>query len=403
MEAKSVDILDDTRSAIQSLRRSLIELYDSVGADPASPQETARRFGINRNLAWKLSRVIGSSDPIAALNHLPGQQGIDLVVRAFERAGAPKDATMNVDRAVERFHEVVAVHAGDRDQFELTLESMGVFERERSLESGRELAFRGNSMIWGVQARVRLLTAVLAPTRDSDSKVDCAQIGGLIGFRRLRPTARWRLARAQAHDDAGAALNPYRPEPLEQNGDVGGTSLLVREFCSPNMPAIETVAGPDGIELILPGGPVGNLAAFDCVLGLIVRGLPRSRSPGHESGSSAAGISLPTEKLIMDLIVHRAVTIGPMDVAVYGFPHGGVDSPAAQTPQNLLPIAVEPEELAGSPPAVATPLIPRYKQMLERVYQRLECVGDEFRGWRVQMSHPPMSSRVVFRWQLPEA
>src|SRR5262245_1161077 len=141
MEAASLDIVMDSRTSLQSVRQALIELYDSIGADPGSPQETARRFGLNRNLTWRISRVIGSQDPFAALNHLPSSQGTDLLIQAFRKAGAPRDATDHLERAIRQFNEVVERHAGDRDQLELTLESMGVFERERDLESGRELAF----------------------------------------------------------------------------------------------------------------------------------------------------------------------------------------------------------------------------------------------------------------------
>lgn len=396
-----VSIIDDSRMALQSLRGALIELYASVGADPSSPQETSRRFGINRNLTWKVARVIGSTDPFASLNHLPGQQGIDLLIRAFERAGAPNDAIASLQHAMERFNGVVKLHADDRDQFELTLESMGLFERERSLESGRELAFRGNSMIWGVQTRTRLMVALLAPTPGSAREVDVVQLSGLIGFRRLRPTAHWRLARAQVHDDKGATLVPKGPEPFEPSNGIAHAPLLVPEFCSPNMPAIEAVPGPEGLELLLPGGPVGSTGAFDCVVGMIARRLPRFRAANHESGSSAAAISLPTENLIQDLIIHRSVEVQDLDVSVFGFPHGGLDSPAAQGNKNVLPFALEPEEIAGSPPAVATPLAPRYSNMINRVYQRMGWTPNEFRGWRVQFSFPPMSSRVVLRWMLP--
>src|SRR5262245_24706325 len=114
-------------------------------------------------------------------------------------------------------------------------------------------------MVWGVQVRVRLLTVVVGLTPGRDDATDAVQLGGLIGFRRLRPTARWRIARAQAYDDKGGLLTPGM-EPFSPQNGVLHAPLLVPEFCSPNMPPIEAVSGPDGVELMLPGGPVGNTA-----------------------------------------------------------------------------------------------------------------------------------------------
>src|SRR5262249_23769854 len=148
---------------------------------------------------------------------------------------------------------------------------------------------------------------------------------------------------------------------------------------------------------------VGKLAAFDCVIGSVTRGLPAVRTPGNDFGSVAAAISPPTETLIFDLLLHREVVLNDLETLVYGFPHGGLASPAVQTVPNLLPTQAEAVELAGSPPAISTPLVPRYKQIVGRAYERMSWNPSDFRGLRVEMPHPPMSSRIVLRWRLPEA
>jgi len=399
----SNEMLRDSRDALQDVRRALIELYAAVGADPKNPQEVARQFGVNRNLTWKLSRVINAPDPFASLNHLPGQQGIDLALNAFQKSGIAKDAIAHVRTALARLEKVVDLHAGDRDHFELTLESVGIFEREHRLDSGRELAFRGNSMIWGIQARTRFCAAFFAPSADQSETVNVVQVAGLIGFRRLRPSARWRLFRLQLHDDMGGLL-PKAKIPEEINSSAPESApLILSEFCSPNMPPIESVMTPEGQEFILPGGPIGNQASFDCFFGYIARGLPAYRAPMNEFASIGAPITLPVEVLVFDLILHRDLPMATAPVVeVYGFPHGGVESPAAQTIHNLLPISQEPVSLPGNPPALATPLVPRYSQIAARVYERMGWKPSDFRGLRVEIPYAPMSSRVVMKWGLPD-
>ncbi|MBS0196653.1 MAG: hypothetical protein JSR77_07835 [Planctomycetes bacterium] len=356
---------------------------------------------MNRNLTWKLSRVMTAQAPFAALNHLPGQQGLDLALAAMGKAGAPQQLLDAVRNAMKNFVEVAQRHVGDRDHLELALESMGLFERESRLETGRELAYRGNSMIWGVQARTRFAVTVVGP--DGEGAMGFAQVAGLIGFRRLRPTARWRLARRQVQDDSGKEMANIGLEEIEARGP-GDTPFIVKEFCSPGVPQIEMVPGPEGLEYILPGGPVGNQGAFDVFFGFIARGLPMYRDNTNMFGSSGTSITLPAETLLCDLIIHRGVPMPHKpEFLTYGFPHGGADGPGSQTVQNELPINQDIIELAGSPPAVATPLVPNYRQLIARIYERMGWTPSEFRGYRVQMPFPAMSSRVVVRWPLPEA
>jgi hypothetical protein len=401
MNTETVHIANESREAMQGVRAALIELYGSVRADPAEPQEVARRFEINRNLTWKLSRVISADDPLSALNHLPGSAGIQLALRAFERAGAERSFVVGVESSLRRLNDLIEYHTDGRDEFELTLESMGLFEREARVESGRELAFRGNSMIWGVQARARMLCSIVAPQKDDASKHDFAQFGGLVGFRRLRPEASWLLFRYQIHDDQGKDLRKQmRPEELVDKGPQV-PPLLMPQFCSPNMPALEVVDGPDGREFILPGGPVGKRSAFDCFLGYVARGFPSYAKPGNEHAGAASPITLPVETLILDVLLHKDIVIPrPPEVLVYGFPHGGMDNPAAQRESNRLPCPERVTELAGRPPAVATAIAPQYARIVEAAYARLGWNPSDFRGYRVEHRFPPMSSRVVMRWDL---
>jgi hypothetical protein len=399
-QTKPVQLVEETRHALQGVRRSLIELYATMGADPGAPQEIARKYGVNRNLTWKLSKVINAPSPFASLNHLPGQQGLELAVGAFENAGAPRLVVDQVRLAVKRFLQVVELHAGDREHLELTLESMGVFERESAGDTGRELAFRGNSAVWGVQARTRLTAAFLAPTDGRRDQHTVALVSGLVGFRRQRPNVEWRLFRSQAHHDKGTNL-PGGPEELEAK-QPGEHPLLLREFSSANMPVLTFMDTKLGREFYLPSGEVGNRAVFDCFYGYIMRGLPSYRTSEDTVGSFAVPITMPVENLVFDIVYHKSIPIAEtVESALFGFPHGGPDDVTEQTVRNQLPLNERPMELAGSPPAVATPLAPALHRIAERVYTKMGWNPDDFRGIRLQVAHPPMSSRVVLKWQLP--
>ena len=393
-------LVEESRTALQSVRRSLIELYDSIGADPQTPQSVARSFKINRNLTWKLSRVMEAPDPFAALNHLPGQRSFELAMGAFQKAGAPAEVVGSVRTAMSSLLEVARVHAGDRAHLELTLESMGLFEREASAESGRELAFRGNSSVWGVQARTRTATVFLAPGKERGT-LDYVNVSGMVGIRRLRSTVEWRLCHVQSRSDSGEPLTQKYPREEIEPKKPDDLPLVVREFCSPNMPELLVLDDRGGRELCLPGGEVGNRAAFDFYFGYIYRGLPGRATPENKVGSTAATITMPVESLFFDLIIHKDVTIpSTPEVQLYGFPHGSPENISVLSDRNRLPINDKLVELAGSPPAVATPAAPRLNRLVDRVYARMGWNPDEFRGLRLHMKFPPMAGLVVIRWPL---
>jgi hypothetical protein len=131
----------------------------------------------------------------------------------------------------------------------LVLDNLPTTAEERLLRS-RKLAFRGNSGIWGVQARARVNTAILAPSRDAADFVDQAMIGGWVDFRRLRADTRWALfRRRRTHSQQPHALG----EPIDPAEPRDGP-MLIREFCSDTLPPIEVVPDSGG-DLVHELGP----------------------------------------------------------------------------------------------------------------------------------------------------
>lgn len=395
-----VQLVSDTRDALQDVRRALIELYGAVGANPDTPQVVSRQYGINRNLTWKLARIINASNPFDTLNHLPGEQGVELAIKAFEKAGAPDRALALIRSSMDRLRQIIAEHAGTREHLELTLESMGVLDRETGAERGREMAFRGNSSVWGIQADVRFTLALLAPGRGPGT-ADLAMVSGLVGFRRLRPGVQWKLFQFRASDDRGRMAAATDLEEFEEKGP-GDAPWCIREFCSAGMPRLIERPGPDSTDYLLPGGPVGRQASFDVYYGNVRRNLPMIGTAADQFGSAAAMITLPVATLVFDLIVHRdiAMPVEP-EVVVIGYPGGGLSDPTMQAEQNRLPNNDRLVELAGSPPAVYTPAVPNAARILERAFARMGATPSEFRGRRLQAQYPPMNSVYALRWALP--
>ena len=49
-------------AAVQQIRGTFTELFVALRIDPATPREAARRLGVNKNLTWKVSKIIGATN-----------------------------------------------------------------------------------------------------------------------------------------------------------------------------------------------------------------------------------------------------------------------------------------------------------------------------------------------------
>ena len=388
------------RAVFQEFRGSVTELLLSVAADIDRPQNISRKLRIDKNLSWKTARLVNSTDAYAAVQHMPGAAGLEILLRAVEKAGATKMAIERTRAAYRAFDETIEHHLGDRSTFELVVDGLAPGPDGERLELSRRLAFRGNSGIWGVQAGVRVNTAFVAPSRDDPLSVDTALVGGWIDFRRLRQEARWPLFRARTYSDDGSDAGT--PVAIEPDGDSAGGPMLMRRFCTARMPEIQASRESDGTTVYeLGDGPIGNTGAFTCFYGSLTPRLgPRYRDETNHLGEFFAMVSAPAETLLFDLLIHHeiAAALQPT-VDVYRVLTA---DPRSRVARDRLPISEKYQHIGDRPPVVATPLVPRYAELVNTVYQRAGWDPNDFCGVRFVLKYPPFPSTVVFGFPLPE-
>jgi len=387
------------RTALHDLRIALTELLVTAGADPANPQETARRFGLNRNLTWKVSRMVRDTNPFSAYPHMPGAAAIEILIVAFGKAGASRATIEAVRKAVAEFDRMVRTHAGDRATLELMLDGVGASEGvAEPLEVSRKLAFRGNSGIWGAQAKVRLRSVFLAPNRADPSQLDLAQISGLVGLRRFRSNAVWPLFRhARFQDDGSEARS--RAEPLFEQKSIVHTAMLIEGYSSSPLPDVRVVEDAQSTIYELAEGPLGNHGSTTLVYGNITRCFaPRYREDANIMGECITEMNAPSEHLLFDVFVHRDVASREQfEARTYqGEPGSYFARRSPELPSN------EAIQDLGSPPLAATTLFPPYRQLVDDVFERLEWNPRDFRGLRLEMKYPPVPAISVLRYPLPE-
>jgi hypothetical protein len=405
----SKPFIEDTRTAVQGLRRALADVLTSVRANADEPQEVSRRFGLDKTLTWRIARVIRAEDPSEAVAHIPRSPSIHIFLRAMSKHGAPAERVESVLAALSDFERFVHTHSGDRETLEMMLGASPKRSAAKRMEGFRKTGFQANCATWGVRARIQLALHFAAPSAVVGA-VDTATVTGLVDFRRLRPDVPWGVASVLAWDAQGVALNGDHPgtfaalDPSVRAGDAP----VLREFCTSPTPAMRTIEYPKGTKkFMLCEGPVGNTAAATIMSGWLALGVGsvRESEPG-ELGEHGVVLSTPVEELIHDLYIHRDLPFAmDPDSRVYNQLPSGPQYPTGGPEAALLPVPTDVADLgggvaSGGEPDTTTPEIPRYREIAELAARRLGWNLGDFHGYRYRLRYPPIPAMQVMRHRL---
>jgi hypothetical protein len=393
------NLAEDLRASTRELRGALTALIAGLGLDARRASELARGLRLDKSLAWKIASIIKSDEPSDTLKFLPGAAAFDIVVSAAQNSGARAESVERAAQAYRTIQVVVSKHTGDRPTLELVLDSVSGRPAERLLLS-RKLAFRGNSGVWGVQAKTRINTAFVAPSPDAPDMIDIVNIGGWVDFRRLRADSRWAMFRVQTFDAADAESLPYVPIDPQQSPNG---PMLLREFCSSTMPPITSVQDENGdVVYELGATAIGNSGAFSCFYGSrIPRISSRFASPEGQRGEYAATISAPVEALQFDLFIHRDCEFATEHTTeVYGI----LDlTPTKRHERDLIPLELTRVDLGRFPPVVDTPRVAAYGKLIDYAMARCGLNPHDFIGIRYILEYPPFPSTVLISHPLDRA
>ena len=387
---------NDLESSMQGLRGSLMNLLASMGDDPRTPQEVSRRYGLNKNLSWKVSKIINSSDPRESVQHVPGVAGMKILIEAFRKAGAESDVLEAVSESMDQYTEMIRLHVGDRANLELyvgSTEPDGIHSDQ--LEDKRRLAYQGNSAIWGVQARLGFSLRLIAPNARDADRADIVSVGGLHGFRRLRSTASWPVLQIQSLGEGVEFIGPSQ-EALDAP-TAEGMPPLIRDFSSSPVPETRAIIEAQLTTFELCEGPVGNTAAADVTFGVLSRHQVPVWGDSPESvGEHYCRIDTPMEHAQFDLLVHRDLPFElPPRFVSYSKLHDDLHFPLSQNPRFHLPGSPTVSEMHGVHVGLVSPHIPKYSKLIALACSRLGHEPGDFRAFRVSISYPPMPTIMV--------
>jgi hypothetical protein len=396
--------------ALSNLQATLTATVEALPEHPRKAPDLARALGLERNIAWKLFRLINERDVFAAARFVPGPASIAAFVTAGEAAGLPAPLLTRVTEAAQAYQEVVRRHAGDRVSADIMLVAKGG-DSAGSGSAGGELrrgAFRAASYLAGVQAEAQLQAFIFAPAEGGAGEAGVfhgVSLNGFVNLRRMRPGAPVVIGRAMATDDRGNLLKPVNDGSIDGPLPEGEYVPLLKGFCSTPRPRFRQVQGDKGfIENELEEGPVGKTGAITFMAGTAIYAMAsRYRDAQNANMDLVARVRTPTEVLICDILAHEAIfgDVTPR-AAVYNDLFGSVLSRGPARERYRLPPSPRVVSLGKGVESAHTPEIPRYTKMLRHVMDRLGWDGERFNVYRVRIEFPFTPTSVVASFDLLE-
>lgn len=359
----------------------------------------ASALEIDINLAWKLLNICKPGPATGALQRLPGDGGVRILLSAAERKGVDASVIEEVRAAFAAYTGFLAKHAGDRAALDSLLSHASGGDRRIDLAT-RRAAFRANSSMLGVQAAVQLGAYLFWPESHGTERSSAAAIlRGFGGFRRLRPDVSWIIGRARRTDHQGRPYGQRSPEPLEPGAAaLHGGVPLVTLFSPEELPSVQRTMMPDGIAIdrLVPG-PVGLQASQSFFLAETMRpGLARRDDPENPSLRLVTSVHTPCELLVFDAIFHKDLAPLGEPVLATASELGGVSlgycDPADRV---LLHMGAEIEDHGLGLRTMHITELPRYTQMLGSLCDRLGIRASDMHAFRVKIAYPPIPCGVM--------
>lgn len=389
----------DVMVSFRGLRSAVLDLFGSVGVDPTKTREAARELGLNRGLAWKLSRMARSIDGSDVAHDVPGRQSMARFISVCEARGADAALIRSASEAVDAFEACVESCSGGRKTLAMLLANTGEINGAQDRERARRKLFDGACSVWGVQAQTRFVTVFLSPSEADPLLLDAAHVTGYVGFRQLgsRP---WPMSYEAIHDEDGK-VQPLIKEPLDPTGVGEGDLQLMREFCEPEVPEIDVQMHGDYKVFNLAAGPVGNRGLTTCVFGSRLRSIYRRDPDEPDSAGFMVLLQTPVERVIFDYFIHESIEYeGGVVTHLLDrltFPH---DNRLENFDAQSMSISERGYDLPRGIDGAATAHLPWYRRLLEFIEGRTGYSVSEFRGSRFEMTYPPISTTLSRRIEL---
>ena len=402
MRTFPVDNLGEVHSVLSSLRSELRGIIEGLRPAVKRPTDLQRLLGIDKSLSWSVYEAVNSKAAGALATHLPGPRAMSSFFEAARDVGAPEASVQRAQESFAQLEALIGRHADDREALGLLISDFdtGPDSVASTIDArNKRAAFRANSLLIGRQAAATVTCHIEHPS-STPGLVDRVAITGLHNVRRTRRSSplcleqKYRRVAGPGEPSGPAAIEPLDPRETEPAG-----MSLMRDFCSCPL-TVKRVSAPgaDRAVLELSEQGLGASAEVTFFVGRIFRAVatPPNFVPGDDLNIVQL-VQTPSVLYSIDIFLHKTLWDDRLpEVSTYLMrADGGFDF----REQERLPFLEHSELLGWGIECARTSTLPKHVDLLKYAFERTGWDPAEFRGFRVQVEHPLLLSRIRTRFR----
>ena len=387
--AQSAALAAGAMALHDSLRRILDRLFPALDGARAC----GRALGLRRNLGWQLFTIAHTTDYAGIVRALPQRHGWEIAVRALEVRQATKDELRVLSKAVSDLRGLLDAPGGSRST--LRAAAAGALDsaaQRRKAVRMRAAATRANAHIHGIKVRMCVSSIMIGPVRPR-GVVDIVAATTIDGLCRTRPGSAWPIYHTlEAIDDKRACLGVmsgrYRAvgiPPLAADLSTAGAAEKWLRLRSDGKTQF--------VELRDRGAEHANPLRL-----AFLAFLPRSGSVLRSETESRLLflMNAPTERGVVEVWFHQSVSLRN-DPSALLLSSPNLDRRVLSAYEiERLPLEKNAEPVKGSKIVGISPEAgASHTELLRRGSARLGAAMEDFRGFRLDVTHPPWMSMLA--------
>ena len=364
---------------LASALRTIIQSSALAGLGPI---EVARALEIDKTLASRLLTALRAEDSLTALSALPGTAPLRHFIRAVRDKGADAKSINAAERALQRFELSLQSTFGNRTRLDAALSDALPDLRRRQQETARQSVFRGVSLIRGMSIDLASITWIVYPSLEQPGRIDTRFLAAFLGIRRLRASARIRLAGKHASAARGEGL--------------------LRELCRPGDLAISMSQGHGEAVYDISTPSIRQDDDVDVFLTEFIPGAPAS--PGSDGALHiyGDGVDHPYKRFVLSILIHNQVWPGcDFSLHAYDIATRGIllpPTPASEAFRLPLDAEVTRAPVVNDESLGAIPIF-GYGGILRSLCGPVDL--SQFRMFTCDLVYPMYSSQIAMVYQRP--